>query len=153
MLWKSCLGLWVLLVIYGLSEVSSQPTYGQDIEAALFDGSLMMEDDLLRENSDLENEVSKDGAFDKRMERYPNSLGRRSYSFTNGGNGMKRLPVYNFGLGKRAQPYSFGLGKRSTNRLGRRAAYLDDDWNNYYNNVGKLNSFYNTEPFKEHLLL
>ncbi|KAM7363077.1 allatostatin A isoform 1-T1 [Cochliomyia hominivorax] len=51
--------------------------------------------------------------FDKRVERYAFGLGRRAYTYTNGGNGIKRLPVYNFGLGKRARPYSFGLGKRS----------------------------------------
>lgn len=53
------------------------------------------------------------GDMDKRAERYAFGLGRRSYMYTNGGAGMKRLPVYNFGLGKRARPYSFGLGKRS----------------------------------------
>ena len=50
--------------------------------------------------------------IDKRVERYAFGLGRRAYTYTAGGSGVKRLPVYNFGLGKRARPYSFGLGKR-----------------------------------------
>ncbi|CAD6993649.1 allatostatin-A [Ceratitis capitata] len=60
-----------------------------------------------------DNDITGDSTnYDKRMERYAFGLGRRAYTYTNGGNGMKRLPVYNFGLGKRARPYSFGLGKR-----------------------------------------
>lgn len=49
----------------------------------------------------------------KRGEKYTYGLGRRAYSYTAGGNGIKRLPIYNFGLGKRSRPYNFGLGKRS----------------------------------------
>ncbi|XP_058986715.1 allatostatin-A-like [Musca domestica] len=61
--------------------------------------------------SSADSDVAKDN-LDKRVERYAFGLGRRAYTYTNGGNGIKRLPVYNFGLGKRARPYSFGLGKR-----------------------------------------
>ncbi|ALC47915.1 Ast [Drosophila busckii] len=57
--------------------------------------------------------VDNDSDINKRVERYAFGLGRRAYMYTNGGVGMKRLPVYNFGLGKRSRPYSFGLGKRS----------------------------------------
>uniref|UniRef100_A0A1A9WC19 Allatostatin A n=1 Tax=Glossina brevipalpis TaxID=37001 RepID=A0A1A9WC19_9MUSC len=61
-----------------------------------------------------ENNMERDDEknnYDKRVERYAFGLGRRGYTYTNG-NGMKRLPVYNFGLGKR-DPYSFDLSKRS----------------------------------------
>ncbi|XP_067628489.1 allatostatin-A [Eurosta solidaginis] len=65
------------------------------------------------DNEDMRrNDIGDTSNYDKRMERYAFGLGRRAYTYTNGGNGMKRLPVYNFGLGKRARPYSFGLGKR-----------------------------------------
>lgn len=59
-----------------------------------------------------DNDLGDTANYDKRMERYAFGLGRRAYTYSNGGNGMKRLPVYNFGLGKRGRPYSFGLGKR-----------------------------------------
>lgn len=40
--------------------------------------------------------------FQKRpSERYGFGLGRRAFSYTSGNSGVKRLPVYNFGLGKR----------------------------------------------------
>ena len=51
------------------------------------------------ENSDLE--------FVKRL--YDFGLGKRAYSYVSE---YKRLPVYNFGLGKRSKMYGFGLGKR-----------------------------------------
>lgn len=41
--------------------------------------------------------------IEKRPERYAFGLGRRAYTYTSGGSGVKRLPVYNFGLGKRAR--------------------------------------------------
>jgi len=34
-------------------------------------------------------------------DRYAFGLGRRAYTYSSGGPGIKRLPVYNFGLGKR----------------------------------------------------
>ncbi|XP_037027152.1 allatostatin-A [Bradysia coprophila] len=61
--------------------------------------------------------------IEKRPERYAFGLGRRAYTYTSGGSGVKRLPVYNFGLGKRARPYGFGLGKRTQ----------DDDPDSYQN--------------------
>lgn len=44
-----------------------------------------------------------DDIIDKRSERYGFGLGRRAYTYTSGGPGVKRLPVYNFGLGKRSR--------------------------------------------------
>lgn len=41
-------------------------------------------------------------SVDKRPDRYAFGLGRRAYTYTSSGPGVKRLPVYNFGLGKRA---------------------------------------------------
>lgn len=41
--------------------------------------------------------------FPKRAsERYGFGLGRRAFTYTSGNSGVKRLPVYNFGLGKRS---------------------------------------------------
>lgn len=41
--------------------------------------------------------------FQKRpSERYGFGLGRRGFTYTSGNSGVKRLPVYNFGLGKRS---------------------------------------------------
>lgn len=52
--------------------------------------------------------------FDKRL--YDFGVGKRAYSYMMAD--QKRLPSYNFGLGKRGIPdnrmYSFGLGKRTT---------------------------------------
>ncbi|XP_054747343.1 allatostatin-A [Anastrepha obliqua] len=73
-----------------------------------------------------DNDIGGATNYDKRMERYAFGLGRRAYTYTNGGNGMKRLPVYNFGLGKRARPYSFGLGKRGEYDEDQ---YIDDLYN------------------------
>jgi hypothetical protein len=52
------------------------------------------------ENSELD--------FVKRL--YEFGLGKRAYSYVSE---YKRLPVYNFGLGKRSRIYDFGMGKRS----------------------------------------
>jgi hypothetical protein len=46
--------------------------------------------------------------FVKRL--YDFGLGKRAYSYVSE---YKRLPVYNFGLGKRSKMYGFGLGKRA----------------------------------------
>ena len=46
--------------------------------------------------------------FVKRL--YDFGLGKRAYSYVSE---YKRLPVYNFGLGKRGKMYGFGLGKRA----------------------------------------
>ena len=46
--------------------------------------------------------------FVKRL--YDFGLGKRAYSYVSE---YKRLPVYNFGLGKRSKIYGFGLGKRA----------------------------------------
>lgn len=59
-------------------------------------------------NSDSDGQSSAsalDNSLDKRTERYAFGLGRRAYTYTSGGagQGVKRLPVYNFGLGKRAR--------------------------------------------------
>lgn len=66
--------------------------------------------------------------FYKRL--YDFGLGKRAYSYVSE---YKRLPVYNFGLGKRTPPrmYSFGLGKRTPPRmysfgLGKRGDLEDD---------------------------
>ncbi|XP_021942152.1 allatostatins-like, partial [Zootermopsis nevadensis] len=59
-----------------------------------------LEDSSSAENAELD--------FVKRL--YDFGLGKRAYSYVSE---YKRLPVYNFGLGKRSKMYSFGLGKRS----------------------------------------
>lgn len=74
------------------------------------DYSNSLNDFLEPNNNELEDENINNS---KRGEKYTYGLGRRAYSYTAGGNGIKRLPIYNFGLGKRARPYNFGLGKRS----------------------------------------
>lgn len=56
--------------------------------------------------SDDELEIDQD--VGKRL--YDFGLGKRAYRYVNE---YKRLPMYNFGLGKRSKMYSFGLGKRS----------------------------------------
>ncbi|XP_055381063.1 allatostatin-A [Condylostylus longicornis] len=71
------------------------------------------------DGNEADNDISSD--VDKRSDRYAFGLGRRAYHYTSGLSGVKRLPIYNFGLGKRARPYSFGLGKRTYNK--------DDDTN------------------------
>jgi hypothetical protein len=59
-----------------------------------------LEEPSAAENSELD--------FAKRL--YDFGLGKRAYSYVSE---YKRLPVYNFGLGKRSKIYGFGLGKRS----------------------------------------
>ncbi|KAH8417135.1 hypothetical protein KR222_004374 [Zaprionus bogoriensis] len=87
------------------SPVIGQEARNQVANEADNDGDLLM--------SAGEDAASSDADLEKRAERYAFGLGRRAYMYTNGGAGMKRLPVYNFGLGKRSRPYSFGLGKRN----------------------------------------
>lgn len=147
MLWKLGLGLglWLLVFTYdfqGGFGVSGEPRYGHD--DSLMPGKPSA-------NADLDNEVSRDTALDKRVERYMYGLGRRAYTFTNGGNGMKRLPVYNFGLGKRAQPYSFGLGKRRSGDSDNLPDYVQDDpltaedLERLYNNVYIIGEFFRNQ--------
>lgn len=106
---KYCVSL-LMLACY-LSVAYSEHSYNEDAaDAATADNV----NSLFNANVDgpsADGDVAKDN-LDKRVERYAFGLGRRAYTYTNGGNGIKRLPVYNFGLGKRARPYSFGLGKR-----------------------------------------
>ncbi|KAH8276277.1 allatostatin-A [Drosophila bipectinata] len=98
----------LLLAVCCAGYIACSPVIGQDQRSPASgdaDAEVMMAaDDMPDNNGD---------NIDKRMERYAFGLGRRAYMYTNGGAGMKRLPVYNFGLGKRSRPYSFGLGKRS----------------------------------------
>ncbi|XP_069686433.1 allatostatins [Periplaneta americana] len=61
-----------------------------------------LEESSVNDNSELD--------FVKRL--YDFGLGKRAYSYVSE---YKRLPVYNFGLGKRSKMYGFGLGKRSGN--------------------------------------
>lgn len=100
----------LMLAVCCLGYVCSSPAIGgpepRSAAANEADGDLLM-------NASDDADVENVGDMDKRAERYAFGLGRRSYMYTNGGAGMKRLPVYNFGLGKRARPYSFGLGKRN----------------------------------------
>jgi hypothetical protein len=59
-----------------------------------------LEESSAADNSELD--------FVKRL--YDFGLGKRAYSYVSE---YKRLPVYNFGLGKRSKMYGFGLGKRA----------------------------------------
>ncbi|OXU25611.1 hypothetical protein TSAR_012395, partial [Trichomalopsis sarcophagae] len=63
--------------------------------------------------------------------------GKRAYTYRSE---YKRLPIYQFGLGKRwvddkrSQPFSFGLGKRTrpySFGLGKRSSYSEDDGSRY----------------------
>lgn len=106
-----------------LNVAYSEPSYAEDSQSSVNSvGGGHQPNSLFNANADNNNMdgddegISMSGGkdnYDKRVERYAFGLGRRAYTYTNGGNGIKRLPVYNFGLGKRARPYSFGLGKRS----------------------------------------
>nr|AAC72894.1 allatostatin neuropeptide precursor [Supella longipalpa] len=58
--------------------------------------------------SHLEDSENPELDFVKRL--YDFGLGKRAYSYVSE---YKRLPVYNFGLGKRSKMYGFGLGKRA----------------------------------------
>ncbi|XP_017122695.1 allatostatin-A [Drosophila elegans] len=103
----------LLLAVCCVGYIASSPVIGQDQRSpSLGDGDA----DVLLAADEMGNDNGGGGGgdnIDKRVERYAFGLGRRAYMYTNGGGGMKRLPVYNFGLGKRSRPYSFGLGKRS----------------------------------------
>lgn len=111
----------LMMLACWLSMAYSEPNYDDTNTAVNNPNAAHQANSLFQTNADSSMDGdSMDGMslggkdnFDKRVERYAFGLGRRAYTYTNGGNGIKRLPVYNFGLGKRARPYSFGLGKRS----------------------------------------
>ena len=63
--------------------------------------------ELLPHPEELSASDNADLEFVKRL--YDFGLGKRAYSYVSE---YKRLPVYNFGLGKRNKMYGFGLGKR-----------------------------------------
>uniref|UniRef100_A0A1A9VN83 Uncharacterized protein n=1 Tax=Glossina austeni TaxID=7395 RepID=A0A1A9VN83_GLOAU len=110
----------LVLLICWLNMFCCQPNYGDDDTNRndIHDASQLNSLFNINAGTNMEMDDHDDGKnnYDKRVERYAFGLGRRGYTYTNG-NGMKRLPVYNFGLGKRA-PYSFDLDKRSGyNRL------------------------------------
>lgn len=70
----------------------------------------------------LATDIDKDSLL-RRMER-------RAYTYMTGVPGSKRLPTYNFGLGKRAsRPYRFGLGKRSDDLEYDDATFLSEQAN------------------------
>ena len=102
---RFCLPVALLLVLLNLSisvlgttnepsVVHEQSPTGGGIELLPRPEELSASD-----NSDLE--------LVKRL--YDFGLGKRAYSYVSE---FKRLPVYNFGLGKRNKMYGFGLGKR-----------------------------------------
>ncbi|KAH8375120.1 hypothetical protein KR200_003113 [Drosophila serrata] len=98
----------LLLAVCCVGYIACSPVIGQDQRSPIAsdnDADVLLAADEMADNGG--------DNIDKRVERYAFGLGRRAYMYTNGGPGMKRLPVYNFGLGKRSRPYSFGLGKRS----------------------------------------
>ncbi|EDW84246.1 uncharacterized protein Dwil_GK13247 [Drosophila willistoni] len=100
----------LLLAICCLGYISCSPVIGQEPRNPVAsDGDA--ENDAV--DALIGTAIDDGGDIDKRVERYAFGLGRRAYMYTNAGPGMKRLPVYNFGLGKRSRPYSFGLGKRN----------------------------------------
>lgn len=57
-----------------------------------------------------ESPAAEESELDLVKRLYDFGLGKRAYSYVSE---YKRLPVYNFGLGKRSKLYSFGLGKRA----------------------------------------
>ncbi|XP_037952968.1 allatostatin-A-like [Teleopsis dalmanni] len=104
----------LLLSLFCLSFACGEPTFPEGNNPR-GNPSTNQQNTLFSE-ADLDSRNSGDidsSNYDKRVERYAFGLGRRAYTYTTGPNGVKRLPVYNFGLGKRARPYSFGLGKRA----------------------------------------
>ncbi|KAI9584588.1 allatostatin-A isoform X1 [Glossina fuscipes] len=107
--------LLVLLICWlNMNMFCCQPNYGDDDTNGndIHDASQLNSLFSINAGTNMEmDDHDEKNNYDKRVERYAFGLGRRGYTYTNG-NGMKRLPVYNFGLGKRA-PYSFDLDKRS----------------------------------------
>ncbi|XP_030376183.1 allatostatin-A [Scaptodrosophila lebanonensis] len=128
----------LLLAVFYLSYVCCTPAYGEGGSGlpATAQGSNSHGNALLVSEGDALEDSNAGGGggssnYDKRAERYAFGLGRRAYMYTNGGAGMKRLPVYNFGLGKRSRPYSFGLGKRTE---------YDYDEGSEYNNAAAFDA-------------
>nr|CAD7194299.1 unnamed protein product [Timema douglasi]CAD7395422.1 unnamed protein product [Timema poppensis] len=110
--------LMMVLVSGTSSDTSPQGPSPRDETVSTIDLSHV--DEAAGSDSDLE--------FRKRL--YDFGLGKRAYSYVSE---YKRLPVYNFGLGKRNKMYNFGLGKRGDARqysfgLGKRPA----DYDEYY---------------------
>lgn len=88
----------VILLGYILSTVTSEPSYSQNYHHRPDSAP-----SSFLSGPGADSEASLDNSLDKRTERYAFGLGRRAYTYTSGGQGVKRLPVYNFGLGKRAR--------------------------------------------------
>lgn len=87
----------LIVLGYILTTASCESSYSQH-QRGPGPNSLMSSGSL--DNSD----ASASDTLEKRAERYAFGLGRRAYTYTSGGgSGVKRLPVYNFGLGKRAK--------------------------------------------------
>ena len=87
-----------VITMYSCESSSASASYTQQ---RLVPNSLMsagMSSNGLSDSDSTDNNV-----MDKRAERYAFGLGRRAYTYTSGGAGVKRLPVYNFGLGKRTR--------------------------------------------------
>lgn len=86
----------LIVLGYILTTATCESSYSQQRGPGA--NSLMSSGSL--DNSDSQSSDN----LDKRAERYAFGLGRRAYTYTSGGgSGVKRLPVYNFGLGKRAK--------------------------------------------------
>lgn len=90
------LTLCVLVLVLGAQVLCSQETRP--------DAGEVVPD---KTDGEIDSEVHE---MDKRAPSYDFGLGRkRGYTYVSE---YKRLPVYNFGLGKRSPAYEFGLGKR-----------------------------------------
>lgn len=94
------LTLGVLVLVFGAQVLCSPETQpGSSLDQTINPTDKMDESDQMETNH-----------IQKRAPSYDFGLGKkRAYTYVSE---YKRLPVYNFGLGKRSPAYEFGLGKR-----------------------------------------
>lgn len=114
------LTLGVLVLVFGAQVLCSPETQpGSSLDQTITPADKMDESDQM-ETSHIQ----------KRAPSYDFGLGKkRAYTYVSE---YKRLPVYNFGLGKRSPAYEFGLGKRSHPSEDEDVDVEDEDalWNN-----------------------
>ncbi|XP_043468696.1 allatostatins [Leptopilina heterotoma] len=95
--------------------------------------------------TDRDNNANLDYAANSRSSQY---LPMKRYTYVSE---YKRLPLYNFGIGKRSRPYEFGVGRRSKTYgfgVGKRFNY-DDQSMDYLSDASydpSLNDFEDGQP-------
>lgn len=101
----------ILLIGYYITIVTCQLNYPQEFNShglnALVSAGTSQSIGSIDTGADARNsylsENDVDNNIEKKAERYSMGLGRRAFTYKSPGNGIKRLPVYNFGLGKRSR--------------------------------------------------